>query len=80
MLAKAQKWGNSLAVRIPKLIAEDAGIHESDQLDIAVVEGCVVLTPRRLPCYRLEDLLQGITGDNLHGEADFGSPVGNEAL
>jgi len=80
LLAKAQKWGNSIAVRIPRPIADDAGILENDQLDIAVREGAVVLTPRRPPQYRLDELLQGITDDNLHGEADFGSPVGNEAL
>ena len=80
ILAKAQKWGNSIAVRIPKPIADDAGIHEDNQLDISVVEGAVVLSPRRPPHCCLEELLEGITGDNLHSEADFGPPVGNEAL
>ena len=80
MLAKAQKWGNSIAVRIPKPVADDAGIREDDQLEISVVEGAVVLTPRRPPRYRLEELLAGITRDNLHSEADFGPPAGNEAL
>lgn len=78
MLAKAQKWGNSIAVRIPKPIAEDSGIHEGDHLDIAVVEGSVVLTPQQPPHYRLDDLLQKITSDNLHGEISFGPPVGEE--
>lgn len=78
MLAKAQKWGNSLAVRIPKPIAEDSGLHEGDQLDIAVVEGTVVLTPQHPSHYRLDDLLQQITTDNLHGEVDFGPSVGHE--
>lgn len=80
MLAKAQKWGNSIAVRIPKPIADDAGIRENDQLDIAVRAGAVVLTPRCPPQYCLDDLLKGVTDDNLHGETDFGPPVGNEAL
>jgi antitoxin MazE len=80
MLARAQKWGNSIAVRIPKAIAEDAGIREDDQLDIEVVEGAVVLTHRRPLQYRLDDLLERITDANLHEEQDFGPPVGNEAL
>lgn len=53
---------------------------KDEDVDISVVEGALVLTPRRPPHCRLEELLQGITGDNLHGEADFGPPVGNEAL
>ena len=80
MLAKARKWGNSIAMGIPKPIADDAGIHEDDQPDIEVVEGPAVLTPQRPPRYRLEDLLHGVTEANLHSEEDFGPSVGKEAL
>jgi antitoxin MazE len=78
MRAKAQKWGNSLAVRIPKNIADQAGVREQDELEVEVVERVI----RLRPCAAepsLEELLAGITPDNLHGETDFGRPVGREA-
>jgi antitoxin MazE len=80
MLAKAQKWGNSLALRIPKAVAKDLDIQENDQLDIRVVEDAIVVTPKRVRKYDLNDLLAGVTDDNLHDEADFGEPVGREVL
>jgi antitoxin MazE len=78
MRAKAQKWGNSLAVRIPKVIADEAGVGESDDLDIRVVgEAIEIRRCRQRPV--LADLLAQVTSDNLHGEADFGAPRGREA-
>lgn len=78
MKAKAQRWGNSLAVRIPKAIAEEAGVREEDELDIDVVAKVIRMKPRQRPG-SLDDLLGRITGENIHGEADFGNPQGREA-
>ena len=77
MRAKAQKWGNSLAVRIPKAIAQQAGVNEEDELDIDVEAEVIRLRPRRRQP-ALVDLLKQITPANLHGEADFGMPQGRE--
>ena len=78
MRTSLQKWGNSLAVRIPKAIAEEAGVAESDDLEIAVI-GEVIQIRRCRPAPALLDLLGQVTPDNLHGEADFGRPEGREA-
>jgi len=78
MRAKAQKWGNSLAVRIPKAIADEAGVGERDDVDIDVI-GDVIQIRRCRPEPTLAELLSGVTSANLHGEADFGSPEGREA-
>lgn len=78
MKAKAQKWGNSLAVRIPKAIADQAGVRAEDELEIEVVARVIRLKPRR-PEVNLEHLLKGITRKNLHGETDFGKTEGGEA-
>jgi len=78
MKAKAQKWGNSLAVRIPKAIADQAGVRAEDELEIDVVAKVIRLRPRRREA-SLENLLKGITRKNLHTEADFGQPEGGEA-
>jgi antitoxin MazE len=78
MRAKAQKWGNSLAVRIPKAIADEAGVGERDDIDIDVI-GDVIQIRRCRPEPTLAELLSGVTSANLHDEADFGSPEGREA-
>lgn len=79
MKTKAQKWGNSLAVRVPKGIAEQAGVTVDDALDIEVAsDGLIVLRPLRRQKYRLHDLVKGITKDNTHNEIDWGKQVGRE--
>ncbi len=75
-----QKWGNSLAVRIPKAFAEQAKIREGTTLEVSVEEGRVILTPKkpRTSKYTLEEMLAGITDDNMHEAVDWGAPVGKE--
>lgn len=57
----APKWGNSLAIRVPKRVAEEAGLREKDPVDIEVREGTLVVRPPLRHVYRLEDLLKRIT-------------------
>ena len=78
MKTKAQKWGNSLAVRLPKGITEQAGVVVNDTLDIEVAEGVILLKPRRRQKYRLNDLMKGMTKQNMPAGIDFGRPVGRE--
>ncbi len=80
MKTTAQKWGNSLAIRVPKSIAQQAGLKVNDALDIEVRKGTLVLTPHLRRVYRLEDLLKRMTPRNVHKALDFGGPVGREAL
>lgn len=71
------RWGNSLALRIPKHIAEEAHLQDGTPVEIRVSEGSVVVTPAR-PKYRLDDLMAQFKPEHRHGEADFGGPVGEE--
>ncbi|MEO7862654.1 MAG: AbrB/MazE/SpoVT family DNA-binding domain-containing protein [Nitrospirales bacterium] len=80
MKTTAQKWGNSLAIRVPKSIAQQAGLKVKDDLDIEVRKGVLVLRPHLRRVYRLEDLLKRMTPRNVHKALDFGRPVGREAL
>jgi antitoxin MazE len=78
MKTQLAKWGNSLAVRIPKPVAAAAKLRSGDHLDLAV-DGSGVLTirkPTKDPT--LEDLVRAITPENQHGETDWGAPVGKE--
>ncbi len=77
MQAHVQKWGNSLAVRIPKPFALDIGLVQNSIVSVSVVEGNLVLKPIK-PYPSLDDLLVGITEDNLHQEIETGGSVGNE--
>ncbi len=79
MLTKVQKWGNSLALRIPRSFAAEIGLEKDGPVDMAVVDGQLVVTRLATPAYSLEELLAGITDENLHQEQDFGPPVGAEA-
>ena len=73
------KWGNSTGVRIPRKIAEQADLHEGDQVDLQVeAPGVIVLrTLKSRPT--LESLVSRITSKNRHNETDWGQPKGHEA-
>ena len=78
MTTRIQKWGNSLAVRIPRSVAEETQLAENVAVDLTVKEGVLCVTPHRKRI-TLDSLLEAITEDNLHGEVSTGSRVGNEA-
>ena len=77
METKVQKWGNSLAIRIPKSYAKDIDINQGSVIDILKENDSIVLKPKRKK-EKLSDLLSQITKDNLHEEIDTGKKVGNE--
>lgn len=78
MQARVQKWGNSLAVRIPKPVAEEAHLQAGDVLEIAVgVNGTVQLNRvRETPT--LAQMVARITPENRYAEVSFGPEVGLE--
>ena len=79
MLAKVQKWGNSLALRLPKALADEAGVQLDSPVEISVRDHTITIEPvREKRAYTLDDLLDGVKPDNLHGESDFGPPAGKE--
>lgn len=78
MQTRIQKWGNSLAVRIPKAFVKEARVACGTSVDISVDNGKIVIDPHTEPEYRLEDLLKGVTRRNIHAEVDTGEAVGRE--
>jgi len=79
MKTRVQKWGNSLALRIPKSFATEVGLERETAVDISLAAGKLVITPVAKPKATLKQLLAKITKENLHHEVDTGSAVGNEA-
>ncbi len=79
MIVSVKKWGNSMAVRIPAHIFSEAGLTQNEQLEMAVVNGKVVLQKLRR-IYNLQELLSKVTPENRHELVDFGEPRGKELL
>ena len=78
MVTKVQKWGNSLAVRIPKALAEEAGLEAGKPVDVRYVNGEIRIRRRRRKRYDLDKLLASVPDNYDEGEWDTGPPVGNE--
>jgi antitoxin MazE len=78
MKSRIQKWGNSLALRIPKSFAIQAGLCEDTPVNLSVTEGKLIVQPDSEEPLCLDRLLAEITDENLHGEWDTGPMVGKE--
>jgi len=76
MTVAIKKWGNSLALRIPKDIAQTLHIENNSTLELNIKDGTLVIKPQNETL--LESLVSGIHADNLHTEVDTGKAVGNE--
>jgi antitoxin MazE len=77
MTTKVATWGNSLAVRLPRGVAEEAAVKDGDAVEVTIEHGAIVMRPaaRR---YTIEELTEGITRRNRHDETHWGPPVGKE--
>ncbi|MEO8664432.1 MAG: AbrB/MazE/SpoVT family DNA-binding domain-containing protein [Ignavibacteria bacterium] len=80
MTTKIQKWGNSLAIRIPKSFAETTQIKEGSEIKLSLEHDKIIVTKKEKPKFTLKDLVSKITKNNTHQEINFGSPVGKELL
>ena len=78
MITKIQKWGNSLALRIPKSIAKTIKIEEGSDVKIKVVKNKIVISRKKNQTYKLKELLSLVTNENLHNENGFKKSHGGE--
>ena len=79
MRTNIQKWGNSLALRIPKSFADEINLKQGSVVEISPIDGKLIILPIKNE-YTLESLLSGINENNIHNEVDNGSSVGKEIL
>jgi len=79
MKTTIQRWGNSLAVRIPKMLAQETTLDEGDEVDLRADEDRIVMERSQPKSYRLSDLLAGVTNANRYRGVDFGKAAGREA-
>jgi len=78
MISRIRKWGNSLAVRLPKVFADEMNLVENASILMMLKDGKLIIAPEREPKLKLEDLLAGVTPENTHSEWETGRPVGKE--
>lgn len=71
---KVQKWGNSLAVRIPSNVADRVSIQQGTEIELNVIDDQeIMLVPKKAKKqYTLEELLKQCKPENRHEEIDFG--------
>jgi antitoxin MazE len=79
MQSRIQKWGNSLALRIPHSFAQETGLDRDVVVEISVQDGRLVIAPAFANVPTLGELLDGISPDNLHTEVETGPAQGDEA-
>ncbi|MEI8382572.1 MAG: AbrB/MazE/SpoVT family DNA-binding domain-containing protein [Planctomycetota bacterium] len=79
-MSTIQKWGNSLAIRIPQTLAGQLSVEEGAAVELQVRDGELVMRPIRSKKLRLSELLKNCQPSQLHGEIDFGADVGLEVI
>jgi antitoxin MazE len=77
MKGTVQRWGNSLAIRIPRAYARDLSVDDGSEVELRIDGPSLVVTPSTTPS--LETLLAAISDENLHAEVDTGPGQGREA-
>jgi len=75
MQFQIKKWGNSLGIRIPKVLAEKVGFFEGTPVELRLSDDAIIIRRKR---YSLEELMSRVTPENIHGEIDTGCPIGCE--
>lgn len=78
MKTRVQKWGNSLALRIPKSFAAEVGLDPDSSVEMSLRDGKLIVVPTDKPKFTLKQLLALVTEENLHHEVDTGPAVGGE--
>ena len=79
MKTRVQKWGNSLALRIPKSFATEVGLNQNSSVEMSLSKGKLIVVPASKQKFTLRQLLACVTKENLHDEVDSGAPAGREA-
>lgn len=79
MKTRVQKWGNSLAVRIPKALAVEMQLEHNTEVNVSLEDDKIVVQPVIAPQFSLDELLEAVTEENVHHEVTTGPAVGQEA-
>lgn len=78
METRVQRWGNSLALRIPKPLADEVGLKANSPVQLSLHDRQLIIVPMPIPAFDLEALLAQVTDSNRHAEVLTGPAVGSE--
>lgn len=78
MQTTVSKWGNSLALRLPRHIAEGVRLSEGQTVEFEISDETLIVRPTRKR-FKLADLLADFKKADREDEVDWGTPVGDEA-
>ncbi len=78
MQTRVQKWGNSLGVRIPRGLAEQIGLGAGTEVNLSAKDGQILVKPALPTRLSLDELMAGVTDNNIHSSVDTGTAVGAE--
>ena len=78
MKTAVQRWGNSLAVRIPHAFARETRLGSGTEVDLRLKSGTLIISRARKNRYRLSDLLALVRKTDAHPETQWGDPKGGE--
>jgi antitoxin MazE len=79
-MATIQKWGNSLAVRIPAVLVSQLDVKPGTPVEITLQNGSIVVTPRKRTKYSLREMLKSFKPGQVHPAIDWGPDVGREVI
>jgi antitoxin MazE len=77
MQVALQKWGNSLALRIPAGVARQIKVRQGDPVQLSLTDNKLTIQPAK-PCFQAKSLIRKIKKNGLHKETDWGAPRGAE--
>ena len=81
MTTKVQKWGNSLALRLPKDLVKSAGLSEGKEIELSQTAGGILMVSKnKKPQFQLEKLLAKITPENRHAIVSWDDEQGVEKV
>ena len=80
MTNEIKRWGNSLALRIPKDIVQSLGVKNGSQVEMTLEDGKLIISPKRARLNSLLMQLEAYGGADPHGEIDWGKDVGREII
>ena len=78
MTTAVQKWGNSLALRIPRTYAAETNLAAGSEVELRVQSGSIVVQPVKRKRHKLGNLLRRVTAKNRHAATESGAAVGKE--
>jgi antitoxin MazE len=79
-MSTVQKWGNSLAVRIPANLANQVKLQEGSEVEMLAEDGAIMVIPVTKKTFDLDELLKNCKPSQLHGETDWSGDVGREVI